>query len=214
MSGTFDLLLTGGTVLNPATWLHQELDVGVSGGRIVAIQPNLPRQNAKQVLDVRGCYVTPGLIDFHIHSYWGVNPYGFNADPICMASGVTTAVDAGSAGPINFLGFKKLVAEPSRTRMLAFVALAQHGVLNDPGELQNLGSPTPKAPHAASMSLQTLASVLRFDCTKRGWGITGERHCVLRSRPGTLRAQLRWYMWATPASRWKKSSTHFDQEIS
>jgi dihydroorotase len=138
MTDTFDLILAGGAVLNPASGLKQELDVGIAGERITALASKLPRENAKKVLDVGGCYVTPGLIDFHVHSYWGVNPYGFNADPICLASGVTTAVDAGSAGPVNFLGFKKLVHEPSRTRMLAFVALAQHGVLNDPGELVNL----------------------------------------------------------------------------
>jgi dihydroorotase len=90
------------------------------------------------VLNVDGCVVTPGLIDFHVHSYWGVNPYGFNADPVCLATGVTTTMDAGSSGPVNFLGFRKLVYEQSRTRMLAFVAIAQHGVLNDPGELENL----------------------------------------------------------------------------
>lgn len=138
MSDRYNLLLIGGTVLNPATGLNQELDVGVANGRISALQAKLPRENAKKILDVRDCYVTPGLIDFHVHSYWGVNPYGFDADPICLASGVTTAIDAGSAGAVNFLGFKKLIHEQSRTRMLAFVALAQHGVLNDPGELQNL----------------------------------------------------------------------------
>jgi dihydroorotase len=138
MSDAFDLLLTGGTVLNPPIGLREELEVGISANRIEAIQAKLPRQHAKQVLDARGCYITPGLIDFHVHSYWGVNPYGFDADPLCLSSGVTTAVDAGSAGPVNFLGFKKLVHDQSRTRMLAFVALAQHGVLNDPGELQNL----------------------------------------------------------------------------
>ncbi len=138
MSDAFDLLLAGGMVLNPASALRQEMDVGIVGGRIAAIQPALAGDNAKQVLDARGCYVTPGLIDFHIHSYWGVNPYGFNADPVCIASGVTTAVDAGSAGPVNFLGFKRFIAEQSRTRMLAFVCVAQHGVLSSPGELQDL----------------------------------------------------------------------------
>jgi dihydroorotase len=139
MSELFQLLLAGGTVLNPATGRRQELDVGIFGSRIEAIQANLPRQNAKRVLDVSGCYLTPGLIDFHVHSYWGVNPYGCNLDPLCLATGVTTAIDAGSAGPVNFPGFRKLVHEPSRTRMLGFVALAQHGVLNEPGELLDLG---------------------------------------------------------------------------
>jgi dihydroorotase len=138
MTDTFDLLLTGGTVINPATALNQKLDVGITGDRIVVIRSNIPPGNGKKVLNVDGCVVTPGLIDFHVHSYWGVNPYGFNADPICLATGVTTTMDAGSSGPVNFPGFRKLVYEQSRTRMLAFVALAQHGVFNDPGELENL----------------------------------------------------------------------------
>ena len=71
MSETFDLLLTGGTVLNPATSLIQQLDVGVKDDRVAAIQDNLPRAEAKRVIDVTGCYVTPGLIDFHVHSYLG-----------------------------------------------------------------------------------------------------------------------------------------------
>lgn len=138
MDNEFDVLLSGGTVIDPATGTHGKLDVAVSGDRIAAIQSNISPEGAKKVLDLKGCYVTPGLIDFHVHSYWGVNPYGFDADPICLSTGVTTTMDAGSAGPVNFLGFRKLVHEQARTRMLAFVAMAQHGVLNDPGELQNL----------------------------------------------------------------------------
>jgi len=138
MSDVFDLLLTGGTVIDPSSSGNQKLDLGITGDRIAAIRSNILPVNATRVLNVDGCVVTPGLIDFHVHSYWGVNPYGFSADPICLATGVTTTMDAGSSGPINFLGFRKLVYEQSRTRMLAFVAIAQHGVLNDPGELENL----------------------------------------------------------------------------
>lgn len=138
MAESFDLLLAGGTVLDPASATSRAADVGIAGGRIAAIEPALSPDNAARLLDVRGCYVTPGLIDFHIHSYWGVNPYGFDADPICAATGVTTAIDAGSAGPVNFLGFKRFIAGQSRTRMLAFVCVAQHGVLTSPGELNDL----------------------------------------------------------------------------
>jgi len=139
MNDPFDLILAGGTVVNPATQLNQKLDVGVIGDRVAAIAADLPRAGAKRVIDATGCYVTPGLIDFHVHSYWGVNPYGCDLDPLCLATGVTTTMDAGSAGPVNLLGFRKLVYEKSKTRMLGFVALAQHGVLNTPGELLNLG---------------------------------------------------------------------------
>jgi dihydroorotase len=139
MNETFDLLLTGGTVLNPATKTNEKLDVGVKGGRVTAIEANIPRTSVARVIDVTGCYVTPGLIDFHVHSYLGVNPYGCDLDALCLATGVTTTMDAGSAGPVNLLGFRKLVYERSKTRMVGFVALAQHGVLNEPGELINLG---------------------------------------------------------------------------
>jgi dihydroorotase len=139
MVDTFDLLLTGGTVLDPATQTNQKLDVGITGTKVTAIRADIAHGGAKRVIDVTGCYVTPGLIDFHVHSYWGVNPYGCNLDALCLATGVTTTMDAGSAGPINFLGFRKIVYEQSKTRMLGFVALAQHGVLNEPGELVNLG---------------------------------------------------------------------------
>jgi len=138
MSEAFDLLLAGGTIINPATNTNQKLDVGIAGDRITAIGANLPRASVNRVIDVTGCYVTPGLIDFHVHSYWGVNPYGCDLDALCLATGVTTTMDAGSAGPVNLLGFRRLVYEPSKTRMLGFVALAQHGVLNTPGELLNL----------------------------------------------------------------------------
>jgi dihydroorotase len=138
MSEGLDLLLTGGTVVNPATKTHQKLDVGLRDDRITALGADLPRAHAKRVIDVTGCYVTPGLIDFHVHSYWGVNPYGCDLDALCRGTGVTTTMDAGSAGPVNLLGFRRLVYEASKTRMLGFVALAQHGVLNAPGELLNL----------------------------------------------------------------------------
>ena len=138
MSEGLDLLLTGGTVVNPATKTHQKLDVGLRDDRITALGTDLPRAHAKRVIDVTGCYVTPGLIDFHVHSYWGVNPYGCDLDALCRGTGVTTTMDAGSAGPVNLLGFRRLVYEASKTRMLGFVALAQHGVLNAPGELLNL----------------------------------------------------------------------------
>jgi dihydroorotase len=184
MTETFDLILAGGMVLNPASGLKQELDLGVAGERITALGPKLPRENAKKILDVRGCCVTPGLIDFHVHSYWGVNPYGFNADPICLASGVTTAVDAGSAGPVNFLGFKKLVYQPSRTRMLAFVALAQHGVLNDPGELENLKFADPDGAAQSVSDARNVGVGIKVRLHKKAVGDHGREALRMAVRTG------------------------------
>jgi dihydroorotase len=184
MTDVFDLVLSGGTVLDPASGLRQELDVGIAGERITALGPKLPLENAKEVLDVRGCYVTPGLIDFHVHSYWGVNPYGFNADPVCLASGVTTAVDAGSAGPVNFLGFKKLVYEQSRTRMLAFVALAQHGVLNDPGELENLKFADPDGAAQSVSDAPNVGVGIKVRLHKKSVGDNGREALRMAVRTG------------------------------
>jgi dihydroorotase len=184
MSDTFDLLLTGGTVLNPASGLRQELDVAVKDGRIAALEAKLPRAQANRVIEVPGCHVTPGLIDFHVHSFWGVNPYGCELDALCMSTGVTTAIDAGSSGPINFKGFKKLVYELSKTRMIAFIALAQHGVLNDPGELEDLRFADPNAAAATVGESPDVGVGIKVRLHKKGVGQNGREALRLANRAG------------------------------
>jgi len=184
MSDTFDLLLTGGTVLNPASGVRQELDVAVKDGRIAALEAKLPRAQAKSVIEMPDCYVTPGLIDFHVHSFWGVNPYGCELDALCMSTGVTTAIDAGSSGPINFKGFRKLVYEPSKTRMIAFIALAQHGVLNDPGELEDLRFADPNAAAATVGESPDVGVGIKVRLHKKGVGQNGREALRLAIRAG------------------------------
>jgi dihydroorotase len=184
MSEVYDLLLSGGTVLNPATGLRQDLDVGIKDGRIAALQAQLPGAQVKRVIEVPGCFVTPGLIDFHVHSFWGVNPYGCELDALCMSTGVTTAIDAGSSGPINFKGFKKLVYEPSKTRMIAFVALAQHGVLNDPGELEDLRFADPNAAAATVGESPNVGVGIKVRLHKKGVGQNGREALRLAIRAG------------------------------
>ena len=184
MSEMFDLLLCGGTVVNPASGVHQELDVAVKDGQIAALGAKLPRAQARRVIEVPDCYITPGLIDFHVHSFWGVNPYGCELDALCMSTGVTTAIDAGSSGPINFKGFKKLVYEPSRTRMIAFIALAQHGVLNDPGELQDLRFADPNAAAAAVGESPDVGVGIKVRLHKKGVGQNGREALRLAIRAG------------------------------
>ena len=132
-------LLTGGTVLNPATKTQSETRCRCHWRSGHGDPADLPRGGAKRVIDVSGLLCDAGLDRLSRHSYWGVNPYGCDLDALCLATGVTTTMDAGSAGPVNLFGFRKLVHERSKTRMIGFVALAQHGVLNEPGELLNLG---------------------------------------------------------------------------
>ena len=168
---SFDLVVKGGVVLNPASGSSDEADVGVADGRIAAVGPGLSAEGAGRVINAAGAYVTPGLIDFHIHSYWGVNPFGFDADPLCLSTGVTTAVDAGSAGPVNFPGFKQFIAEKAKTRMLAFVALAQHGVWMTPGELEDLRFADPEGAAATVKENPDVAVGIKVRLSRR---IAGE----------------------------------------
>ena len=130
-----DLLIRGGRVIDPASGLDDVADVAVVGTRIVAIEPSIDPTGVPEVIDASNLIVAPGLVDLHVHAYHGVNAYGVDVDPICQSTGVTTAVDAGSSGPVNFAGFKRFVVQSSRTRLLGFVAIAQHGVTRTPGDL-------------------------------------------------------------------------------
>ena len=92
-----------------------------------ALRPTSPESEAAQVLDARRMIVTPGLIDVHVHVYDGVAPLGIPADPNCIAKGVTTVVDAGSAGAHTFPGFKEYVVRVADTRVYALLNISVVG---------------------------------------------------------------------------------------
>ena len=98
----YDLVLKGGRVIDPSQELDARADVAFSGGKVAAVGRELAA-NGAEVRDVSGCIVAPGLIDLHTHVYWGGTSLGIDAEDFCRKSGVTTAVDTGSAGPGNFL---------------------------------------------------------------------------------------------------------------
>ena len=135
----YDVILRGGTVVDPGAGLHGRLDVGIADGRIVSVAPDLPRGDAEHVVDVSGLYVTPGLVDLHMHAYWGGTDIGVLPDRDCLPRGVTTMVDGGSAGAYNFMAFRKLIQEASRSRVLAFLNLSTIGQVDiRVGEYSNL----------------------------------------------------------------------------
>ncbi len=122
-----DLILKGGRVIDPSQGLDGIRDVGFAGGKVAAIAPKLEAAGA-QLRDVSGLIVAPGLIDLHTHVYWGGTSLGIDAEEFCRTSGVTTAVDTGSAGPGNFRGFRKHVIEPSAVRILAYLHVSHAGI--------------------------------------------------------------------------------------
>jgi dihydroorotase len=124
-----DLLIKGGTVVDPGQNLHAPLDVAVKDGKILELSPDIPAARALRVVSAKGKIVTPGLIDVHVHVFEGVGPTGLNADQYCLGRGVTTAVDAGSTGYADIAGFRQYVIKPSATRVYALVDIGARGTI-------------------------------------------------------------------------------------
>jgi dihydroorotase len=122
-----DLILKGGRVIDPANGRDELADIGFEGGRVAAVGSGLPLRGS-QTLDARGLIVVPGLIDLHTHVYWGGTSLGVDAAGLAPRSGTTTFVDAGSAGPGNFPGFRRHVIEPSPLRILPYLNVSFPGI--------------------------------------------------------------------------------------
>lgn len=156
-----DLLLSGGTVIDPASGRHGPADVAISGSRISAVEPGLSTTDARDVIDATGLLVVPGLVDLHVHVYWGVADLSVEADPTCLGRGVTTVVDAGSAGANAFPGFRRYVVDGSVGRILAYLNISAAGQI-DPslGELIDLRFVEPE--RAAAVALANPDLVVGF----------------------------------------------------
>jgi len=124
----YDLILRGGRVIDPSQKLDALTDVAFAGGKVAQIGPGLKADGDCDVRDLAGAIVSPGLIDLHTHVYWGGTSLGIDAEDFCRRSGVTTAVDTGSAGPGNFAGFRKHVIERSQVRILAYLHVSFAGI--------------------------------------------------------------------------------------
>jgi dihydroorotase len=119
----YDLLLRGGHVICPASDTNGVMDVAIRDGQIAAVQSDILPTSAKEVANVRGRLVIPGMIDTHAHCYRYVSGrFGLDADMVGVHSGVTTIVDQGGPSCMTFPGFRHFIAEPAKTRVYAFLS--------------------------------------------------------------------------------------------
>lgn len=123
----FDIVLTGGRVVDPSQNLDVIADVAFADGKVAAVGPGLAG-DTKSVRDVAGRVVVPGLIDIHAHVYWGATYLSVEPERVARMSGTTTFVDAGSAGAGTFHGFRRHIVEPSPFRIVAFLNISHAGI--------------------------------------------------------------------------------------
>ena len=128
-TATYDLVLSGGNLLDPAQGINDEpRDVAFKDGKVAAVADHIDPTSATQAIDASGKLITPGLIDLHGHFYHGGSASAVHADQTCLGSGVTTGVDAGSAGFLNYGAMRDYVFPAHRTRLLAFLHIGAVGL--------------------------------------------------------------------------------------
>ena len=134
-----DLLVKGATLVDPAQGIHAPRDVAFSGGTVAAVAKEIPVSQGADTVDASGHLIVPGLIDLHVHVFEGFSWLGVSPDATCLARGVTTVVDAGSAGAYTIAGFRKYVIEVSATRIYARLNISSQGMLSPViGELDEI----------------------------------------------------------------------------
>jgi dihydroorotase len=135
----FDLVIKGGDVLDPSQALRGKRDIGIRHGLIEAVEADIPAERALRVLEASGRLVTPGLIDLHCHVFPYGSAIGIPADELVPHQCTTTCVSAGDAGANNFAAFRRYVVAQMRTRLYAFVHIANIGLAGFPvPELYNI----------------------------------------------------------------------------
>ncbi len=128
-TAAYDLVLTGGNLLDPAQGINNERrDVAFKDGKVAAVADIIAPDQGSQSIDVSGKLITPGLIDLHGHFYHGGSGSAVHADQTCLGSGTTTGVDAGSSGFLNYGAMRDYVFPAHRTRLIAFLHIGAVGL--------------------------------------------------------------------------------------
>ena len=134
----YDLLIKGGFLVDPSQGLNEVRDVAFAEGKVIAIG-SLSEGDAPEVIDATGLIVTPGLIDLHVHVFPGVSHFGIEPDHSNIGKGVTTAVDAGSAGALTFPFFRKHIIGMADTRLYSLLNISSTGMISPKvGELEDI----------------------------------------------------------------------------
>src|SRR6202045_683529 len=128
----FDLVIKGGDVLGPSQSLRGKRDIGIRYGLIEALEADIPAARALRLLDAGGKLVTPGLVDLHTHVYPYGSAIGIPADELVPFQCTTTCVSAGDAGANNFAAFRRFIVAQTRTRLCAFIHIANSGLASFP----------------------------------------------------------------------------------
>ncbi|HBQ83854.1 MAG: dihydroorotase [Bacteroidetes bacterium GWE2_41_25] len=139
---TYDIILKGGHVIDPKNKIDAVMDLAIKDKKIALVAKTIDEKEGKRVVNVKGMYVTPGIIDAHVHVYYGNNmdqglmdgPSSVQADAFSFRSGVTTMVDVGSSGYRTFPKFKETSIDGSQTRILALINIAGEGMRGGPFE--------------------------------------------------------------------------------
>ncbi len=174
---TYNIVIKGGHVIDPKNNINEQMDIAVKDGRIAMLAKNIDPKEGIQVVDARGMYVTPGLIDIHVHVFNGPNmdqqymngPNSVPPDGFTFRVGVTTVVDAGCAGWRTFPEFKKQTIDASQTRVLAFLNIVGEGMRGGPFE-QNQKDMDPKVTaEFAKKNSQDIVGIKLAHYSGRDW---------------------------------------------
>lgn len=143
---TYSIVIKGGHIIDPKNKTDEVMDLAIKDGKIAVVAKNIDAREGAKVINAEGMYVTPGIIDMHVHVYYGTKmdqglmngPSSVQPDAFSFRAGVTTFVDVGSAGWRSFPDFKRQTIDNSQTRVLAFLNIAAEGMRGGPFEQTTL----------------------------------------------------------------------------
>ncbi len=138
MAHRYDLIVSGGRVIDPSQGIDAVCDVALADGKVALVAESITTDQTRDVIDATGTIVTPALIDLHTHDFWGASRYGVDPDTVHVARGVTTVVDAGSSGAHTFPAFRKYVIDRAKTRIYAMLNISGMGMALGYADLEDI----------------------------------------------------------------------------